>query len=102
MKMAGYAPEKKAKQPMSKRAKTILTVGLISFFIIIISFFSIDFITVKTYRKPPIFCVPIVEYENGSVDYYGFLYKVWKDHDPFDNETTYYLSFWLFPKFWRI
>ncbi|MBQ8780778.1 MAG: hypothetical protein IJZ72_03810 [Oscillospiraceae bacterium] len=65
-------------------------------------FFTSDLIRVKQYKLPPRFCIPVIEYDNGSVDYYGLFYKVWKDYDPFEETTEYYVSFWLVPKFWNI
>lgn len=61
-------------------------------------FFSVDFFRAKGSNEPPLFCVPIIEYDNGSTDYLGLFYKVWKDHDPFEDETRYYMGFWFVPK----
>ena len=60
--------------------------------------FTVDLIRVKQKELPPLFCVPVIKYENGSEDYYGLFYKVWKDYDPFDRETEYYMGFWFIPK----
>ena len=60
--------------------------------------FSADLLRAKKNNLPPLFCYPVIEYENGSVDYYGLFYKVWKDYDPFDDETRYYMGFWFIPK----
>ncbi|MCH5194075.1 MAG: hypothetical protein J1F11_08950 [Oscillospiraceae bacterium] len=60
--------------------------------------FSADLLRAKKNNQPPMFCYPVIEYENGSVDYYGLFYKVWKDYDPFDDETRYYVGFWFIPK----
>ena len=60
--------------------------------------FSADLLRAKQKNLPPLFCYPVIEYENGSVDYYGLFYKVWKDYDPFDDETRYYVGFWFIPK----
>ena len=39
------------------------------------------------------FSVDLVRAKN-----YGLFYKVWKDYNPFENETRYYMGFWLLPK----
>ena len=67
-----------------------------------VCFFTADLIRAKQYKLPPRFCVPVIEYDNGSVDYYGLFYKVWADHNPFEDTTDYYVGFWLVPKFWSI
>ena len=60
--------------------------------------FTVDLVRIKQQERPPLFCVPVIKYENGSEDYYGLFYKVWKDYDPFDRETEYYMGFWFIPK----
>ncbi len=60
--------------------------------------FSVDLVRAKQKKLPPMFCISVMEYPNGSEDYYGLFYKVWKDHDPFENETKYYVGFWFIPK----
>ena len=65
-------------------------------------FFATDLIRAKQYKLPPVFCVPVIEYDNGSVDYYGLFYKVWEDYHPFEKTTDYYVGFWFVPKFWSI
>lgn len=65
-------------------------------------FFSVDFLRAKRRNQPPLFCVPVIEYGSGSTDYYGLFYKVWKDYDPFENETRYYMGFWLIPKVFKL
>ncbi|MBQ8826552.1 MAG: hypothetical protein IJ007_05630 [Oscillospiraceae bacterium] len=67
-----------------------------------VCFFATDLIRAKQYKLPPLFCVPVIEYDNGSVDHYGLFYKVWEDYDPFEDTTDYYVGFWLVPKFWSI
>ncbi len=69
---------------------------------ILAAFFATDLIRTKRYGLPPVFCVPVIEYGNGSADYYGLGYKVWKDYHPFDETVDYYVGFWLIPKFWSI
>ena len=89
---------------MTNRKKhiRILLIVLFSFVVIAASFFTIDYLRIKRYKTPPFFCIPVYEYENGSTDYYGIGYKIWKDYDSFDNETEYYITFWILPKFWHI
>lgn len=70
--------------------------------IIAAGFFTTDLIRAKRYRLPPVFCIPVIEYDGGSTDYYGLGYKVWADYHPFDESTEYYVGFWLIPKFWSI
>lgn len=65
-------------------------------------FFSVDFLRAKHRNQPPLFCVPVIEYGSGSTDYYGLFYKVWKDYDPFENETRYYMGFWFIPKVFKL
>ena len=67
-----------------------------------ICFFATDLIRAKRYKLPPVFCVPVIEYDNGSVDYYGLGYKVWEDYHNFDKTVNYYVGFWFIPKFWSI
>ena len=65
-------------------------------------FFSVDFLRAKHRNQPPLFCVPVIEYGSGSTDYYGLFYKVWKDYDPFENKTRYYMGFWFIPKVFKL
>lgn len=67
-----------------------------------VSFFVTDLIRTKQYGKPPVFCIPVIEYDNGSIDYCGLGYKVWKDYHPYDKTTEYYIGFWFIPKFVKI
>ena len=75
---------------------TVIVCGVILGIAVIL--FSADLLRAKQKNLPPLFCYPVIEYENGSVDYYGLFYKVWKDYDPFDDETRYYVGFWFIPK----
>jgi hypothetical protein len=63
----------------------------------------IGFLCCDLYRSrldlPPIFAVPILRYENGSTDYYGIGYKVWKDVNIINGNTAYYLTAWFVPKY---
>lgn len=102
MKAAGYVPNKRNKKPVSKKAKLVTRIIISTFLIIALSFFTADYIRVKRHKIPPLFAIQVHAYDNGSADYYGLGYKVWKDYDSFDNETEYYLTFWLLPKFWSI
>ena len=61
-------------------------------------FFTTDLIRAKKYGLPPVFCVKVIDYGNGSSDYYGLGYKVWEDFHPFDKTTRYYVCFWFIPK----
>lgn len=61
-------------------------------------FFTTDLIRAKRDNLPPLFCVPVIEYSNGSRDYYGLGYKVWEDYHPYDKTTQYYICFWFIPK----
>ncbi len=88
---------KKSKQLSPKKRKAIAVIcGIILF--IAAAMFSVDLIRAKRYNLPPVFCVSVMEYSSGSTDYLGLFYKVWKDHDPFEDTTRYYVGFWLIPK----
>ncbi len=102
MKAAGYVPKKRVKKPLSKRTKLFLKIFISALLLTAVSFFTADYLIVKRNKKPPVFSIKVYEYDNGSADYYGLFYKVWEDYDPFDDETEYFLTFWLFPKFWSI
>lgn len=84
----------KARKAIAAMCAVIVGISLI--------FFSVDFLRAKRRNQPPLFCVPVIEYDNGSTDYYGLFYKVWKDYDPFENETRYYMGFWLIPKVFKL
>jgi hypothetical protein len=84
------------------RRKIVIIAAALTVIVIAAGFFTTDLIRAKRYGLPPVFCVPVIEYENGSTDYYGLGYKVWKDYHPFDETTTYYVGFWLVPKFCSI
>jgi hypothetical protein len=49
--------------------------------------------------EPPLFAVPILRYDSGSVDYYGLFYKIWKDVNILNGDTEYYMTAWFVPKF---
>lgn len=83
---------------ISPKIRKIIAVVCASVFCIALLLFSVDLVRAKKNNLPPLFCFPVIEYENGSADYYGLFYKVWKDHDPFEDETRYYVGFWFIPK----
>ena len=81
-----------------KKRKIVIAFAAV-LFIISASFFTTDLIRARKYSLPPKFCIPVFYYSDSqSVDYYGLGYKVWKDSDPFDNVTHYYVGFWFLPK----
>jgi hypothetical protein len=49
--------------------------------------------------EPPLFAVPLLHYDSGSVDYYGLFYKIWKDVNILNGDTEYYMTAWFVPKF---
>lgn len=83
---------------VSPKARKITAVICTVIFVIALALFSVDLIRAKKNNQPPLFCCPLIEYDNGSADYYGLFYKVWRDYDPFENETRYYVGFWFIPK----
>ena len=85
-------------KPLTPKQWKIIAAVCGTVFAIALCFFSVDLVRAKKNNQPPIFCVPVIEYENGSEDYYGLFYKVWKDYNPFEDETRYYMGFWLLPK----
>lgn len=85
--------------PKIRKAAAILCAVILGISLI---FFSVDFLRAKRRNQPPLFCVPVIEYDNGSADYLGLFYKVWKDHDPFEDETRYYMGFWFIPKAFKL
>ncbi len=88
---------KRNRQLSSKKRKAIAVIcGTVLF--IAAAMFSTDLIRAKRYNLPPVFCVPVIEYENGSTDYLGLFYMVWKDCDPFEDRVRYFVGFWLIPK----
>ena len=95
MKAAGYLKNKK---PLPKAVRLALKITLAVILTLAAAFFTLDYYRIKKYREPPVFCVKAIEYDNGSIDYYGLFYKVWMDYDPFEDKTEYYATFWLFPK----
>lgn len=87
---------KAAKKLSAKRAFIVFICTLA---VLSAGFFTTDLIRAKRYKLPPVFCITVMNYENGSKDHYGLGYKVWEDYDPFDDTTDYYVGFWLIPKF---
>lgn len=85
----------KAASPKIRRAAAVVCAVIL---VISLIFFSADFLRAKRRNQPPLFCVPVIEYDNGSTDYYGLFYKVWEDYNPFEDETRYYMGFWFIPK----
>ena len=84
---------------MRSKAKKILVALAVVVLLTAAGFFVTDLVRVKQYKLPPLFCVPVIEYDNGSVDHYGLGYKVWEDYHPFDKTVEYYIGFWFIPKF---
>ena len=94
--------ERQLNKTISVKTRKIIAAVCAAVFGLAFLLFTADLIRVKRNAMPPIFCVPIVEYSNGSVDYYGLFYKVWEDYDPFDKETRFYMGFWFVPKYFNI
>ena len=94
--------ERRLNKTISVRTRKIIAAVCAAVLGIAFLLFTADLVRVKRKNQPPLFCVPIVEYSNGSVDYYGLFYKVWEDYDPFDRETRYYMGFWFVPKYFNI
>ncbi|MGN0552377.1 MAG: hypothetical protein ACI4I1_03265 [Oscillospiraceae bacterium] len=90
---------KAAKKSNGKRAVIAVICAV---FVLFAGFFTTDLIRAKRYKLPPVFCICIIDYENGSKDYYGLGYKVWEDYHPFDKTFDYHVGFWLIPKFFCI
>ncbi|MDE5577403.1 MAG: hypothetical protein K2J11_08455 [Oscillospiraceae bacterium] len=90
--------EQKRNKIMSPKIRKIITAICITILCIAAALFSVDLLRAKKNNQPPLFCCPVIEYDNGSTDYYGLFYKVWKDYDPFEDETRYYVGFWFVPK----
>ena len=84
---------------MRSKAKKILAALAVVVLLTAAGFFVTDLVRVKQYKLPLLFCVPVIEYDNGSVDHYGLGYKVWEDYHPFDKTVEYYVGFWFIPKF---
>ena len=85
-------------KPLSPKQWKIIAAVCGAVLSVALAFFSVDLVRAKKNNQPPIFCVPVIEYENGSADYCGLFYKVWKDNNPFEDETRYYMGFWFLPK----
>ncbi len=81
------------------KAKMITLIAILTF---IVGFFATDFVRTKMFDKPPVFSVQIIDYQNGSYDYYGLGYKIWEDYHPVLDTTEYYFGFWFVPKFVKI
>lgn len=84
------------------RKRIVVTVIVSIIITAALCFFVTDLVRAKQHRLPPVFCYPAIEYDNGSIDYYGLGYKVWKDYHPFDKTVEYYVGFWFIPKFVNI
>ncbi|MDR0992095.1 MAG: hypothetical protein LBL87_04240 [Ruminococcus sp.] len=76
----------------------IIVIGLI---IIIAATAAADYLgfLIKT---PPRFALPLISYENGSVDYYGLGYKIFSDVNNLSGEVHYYYNAWFVPKFFYV
>lgn len=94
--------EKRRTRTVSPKVRKIIAVICAVIVGTAVVFFTVDLLRAKKSNLPPLFCYPVIEYSNGSTDYYGLFYKVWKDYDPFDGETRYYVSFWFVPKSFNI
>lgn len=94
--------ERRRNRTVSLKAKKAIAVVCAAILGLSLIFFSVDFFRAKRRNQPPLFCVPVIEYDNGSADYYGLFYKVWKDHNPFEDETRYYMGFWFIPKAFKL
>jgi hypothetical protein len=79
-----------------KLKKKLIIAGAV--FIVLVGFLCFDIYRAKT-DQPPVFAVPLLRYENGSADYYGIGYKVWKDVNIINGDTEYYLTAWFVPKY---
>lgn len=90
--------EKLRSRTVSPVIRKITAVICAVIFGIAAAFFSVDLLRAKKNNQPPLFCYPVIEYDNGSTDYYGLFYKVWRDYNPFEDETRYYVGFWFIPK----
>jgi hypothetical protein len=53
-------------------------------------------------KMPPLFALPLIRYDSGSVDYYGFGYKVFMDVNILNGDVHYYYNGWFVPKFFYI
>jgi hypothetical protein len=82
---------------VNKRLKKKLIIAG-SVLAVILAFLCCDIYRTRL-EKPPIFAVPLLRYENGSADYYGLGYKVWKDVNIINGDTEYYLTAWFVPKY---
>lgn len=94
--------ERRRNRTISPRARKIIAIACGVIIGIAAIFFSVDLLRAKRSNLPPLFCVPVIEYDNGSTDYLGLFYKVWKDYNPFEDETRYYVGFWFVPKAFNI
>lgn len=94
--------ERKRNKTMSPKARKIVAIICAAILGIAAVLFSVDLLRAKRSNLPPLFCYPVMEYDNGSTDYYGLFYKVWKDYNPFEDETRYYVGFWFVPKVFNI
>jgi hypothetical protein len=51
---------------------------------------------------PPHFALPLIRYDSGSVDFYGFGYKVFMDVNNLNGDVHYYYNGWFVPKFFYV
>ncbi|MCM1578970.1 MAG: hypothetical protein NC078_09250 [Ruminococcus sp.] len=76
----------------------IRQIALCVFIALVLCFFTADSVTVKVYKKPPLFCIKAVEYSDGiSAGYYGAGYKILRDYNVSDGTENYYITLWLLP-----
>jgi hypothetical protein len=102
MKAAGYVRKKRGKKRLPRSVLMALRIVAVIVLSVAAVFFTLDYLRINRHKEPPLFCVPVFEYADGSVDYYGLFYKVWMDYDPFYDETEYFATLWFLPKFWSI
>jgi hypothetical protein len=102
MKAAGYVKKRRPRKQLPKSVRAAVKIAAATVLSVALVFFTLDYLRINRYGEPPIFCVPVFEYDNGSIDYYGLFYKVWMDYNPFEDETEYHVTLWFLPKFWSI
>ncbi|MDR0947173.1 MAG: hypothetical protein LBM87_05480 [Ruminococcus sp.] len=81
-----------------KKKKKIILISLIITAVIFITFALTDLVRTR-YEKDPLFAVPLLKYDSGSIDYYGLGYKVYKDVNFLNGDINYYYAVWFVPKF---
>jgi hypothetical protein len=82
---------------LKQKTKTII-ITIILAAVIFITFALIDLVRTR-YEKDPLFAVPVLKYDSGSIDYYGLGYKVYKDVNFLNGDVKYYYAIWFTPKF---